>query len=225
MPTHLYCLVPARSELTLPPSIRLLSLGDIGAWASTTDRPSLSRDAREIAKATIEHDRVIGVALRQGTTPVPVSLADPYADDASASQDIAAHAESIARALEQMRGLVEMTTIIALTDMAPGAETAGRGRAYLEQLRSQPARAAIIADRVATVFQSVSQRVRQRTENARVSLSHLVSRDSIDEYRARAVSQTGEGYRLVVDGPRAPYSFACFSPQRGIISDGAASAA
>src|SRR4051812_3435780 len=108
MPTHLYCLVPARSELTLPPTIRLLTAGDVAAWVATSTASSLSREAREVGRATVEHDRIIGAALAQGITPVPVSLADPYPDDIAVSRDIAEHADAIARALSRVRDAVEM---------------------------------------------------------------------------------------------------------------------
>lgn len=221
MPTHLYCLVPARSELTLPPSIRLLVAGEIVGWASTTEAASISRDAREVARSTVEHDRVIGAALAQGVTPVPVTLADPYADDDDASRDVAAHTDAIAGALARVRDLVEMTTIVSLTDSPPPPDAAGRGRAYLEQLRSQPERVGAIADRIEAELRPLAGEARRRGEGATLALSHLTSRAQVDSYRAQTLALAGAAYRIVIDGPRAPYSFSRFSPRRGIVHDGA----
>jgi hypothetical protein len=225
MPTHLYCLLPARSELRLPPTIRFLVAGEIGGWAATTAMAALSRDVRDVARATVEHDRVIGAALAQGITPVPVSLADPYTDDEAAGRDIAAHAEDVARALARVRDRVEMTTIISLTESPPPPSGTGRGRAYLEQLRSRAARLGDIADRVTHAARPFAGEPRRRGDGPALSLSHLIPRGGVDEYRNLGLALAGQGYRLVIDGPRAPYSFARFSPQGGILIDGAASAA
>jgi hypothetical protein len=224
---HLYCLLPARSETTPPstPPIHVLDFGRMTAWISEASAPALSRDARDIARAAVEHDRVIGAALAQGVTPVPASLIDPYESEAAARADIEPHLDAIASALEQVRGKWEMTTIIAVTDATPPAGAIGRGRRYLEQLRSQPVRAKEIADRIAESLYAVGGAGRLRTENGRVALSHLIPRDATAEYRALALAGAGEGYRIVVDGPRAPYSFTKFAARRGIVTDAAASTA
>ena len=225
MPTHLYCLVPARSELRLPPTIRLLVAGDVAAWVASSTASSLSRDAREVGRATVEHDRVVSAALAQGVTPVPVSLADPYPDDSAASRDVAAHSAAIARALERIRDLVEMTTIVTLTDAAPPADAAGRGRAYLEQLQSQRARIGAIADRIAAELRTTAGDARRRGDGSTAALSHLIPRDAVEAYHDRVISLAGQGFRILIDGPRAPYSFTRFSPRQGILDDGTASAA
>jgi hypothetical protein len=195
------------------------------AWVSDSTAAALSRDARDIARAAVEHDRVIGFAISQGVTPLPASLADPYEDDAAARADLEPHLDAIAQAFDRLKGHVEMTTIVAITDVAPQAGVAGRGRAYLEQLRSQPARANEVAHRIAASLRDLAGTARRRTDQGRVALSHLVDRDAVGEYRTRALAGAGEGYRIVVDGPRAPYSFARFSARRGILSDAPASTA
>jgi hypothetical protein len=221
MPTHLYCLVPARGELRLPgtPPIRVLGFGPVSAWVSDAAGAALSRDARDVARAAVEHDRVIGAALGQGVTPLPAALADPYEDDAAASADIALHMGAIADALDRMQGRVEMTIIVALTDAPPPPDAAGRGRAYMEQLRSQSSRANEVADRIAASLEPIAGNGRRRADRGRVAVSHLVDRGAVDEYRVRALASAGDGYRIVIDGPRAPYSFARYSPRRGVIAD------
>ena len=227
MPTHLFCLLPARSNLVAPatPQVRVLTVSGVAARVADAKAPRLSRDARDAARATLEHDRIVGAALMQGVTPVPALLADPYDDDASASWDIASNDASIEAALARVHNMVEMTVIIGVSDTPPSPATAGSGRRYLEQLRSLPARAAAIADRVADALRDAAGEPRRRGEGGRVGLSHLILRTRIDDYRRLAQSQTGAGYRIVIDGPRAPYSFARFSPRHGILPDEAASTA
>lgn len=218
MPTHLYCLLPAGRDVAPPdsPAVRALVLDGIVAWVADAASARLPRDLREAARATLEHDRVVSVPLSHGVTPVPASLADPYESDAAALSDVEAHGESIVAALAVVDGRVEMTTIVAVHDTLPAAEAAGRGRAYLEQLRSLPSRAASIADRVAARLSAVAGAAARRNDGGRVALSHLIPVSDVERYRSAARSCDGEGYRIVIDGPRAPYSFAAFAPGRGI---------
>jgi hypothetical protein len=227
MPTHLYCLLPPGSSAAPPdsPPIRVITVDGIVAWVGDADAPRLSRDVRQATRATIEHDRVISAALAHGVSPVPAALADPYASDADAAADVTAHRSEILKALAAIRDRVEMTVVIGLTDAPPAEQSAGRGRAYLEQLRTLPSRAAAIADRVSAVLEPIAGEGRRRGEGGRAAVSHLVSRDAISRYRQAALTASGEGYRLVIDGPRAPYSFASFSPGNGIVTHSPAPAA
>jgi hypothetical protein len=219
MPTHLFCLIPAGNSIAPPPPARAVDLGVATAWVGDVEADSLSRDARDAARATIEHDRVIGAAMTQGVTPIPASLADPYATDAEMQADVLAHAGELEPAFLAVAGLVEMTTIIGMHDVSPPVDSPGRGRAYLEQLRSLPERAAAIGDRIERRMSSRFADARRRGEGGRVALSHLVPPSGVEDYRHMARANAGEGYRVAVDGPRAPYSFAMFSPRRGLLTD------
>ena len=223
MPTHLYCLLPAGSSATPPesPPIRRVEMAGLVAWVADADAPRLSRDVRDAARATLEHDRVVNAALSQGITPVPAMLADPYASDEEAVRDIEAHAAQITAGLADVGDRVEMTVIVGVVDSPPPASVEGRGRAYLEQLRSLPSRAASAADRIEKSLQAFGGS-RRRADGGRVGLSHLVSRSAVEQYREAALRQAAEGFRLVIDGPRAPYSFAAFSPRRGVSRTGSA---
>ena len=218
MPTHLYCLLPPGSSVAPPASVRAIPLRAGVAWVSDADSPRLSRDARDAARATVEHDRVVSAALSAGVTPVPASLADPYADDADLKSDVDVHADNIRLAYARLAGMVEMTVIVAVHDEAPPADAPNRGRAYLEQLKNLPARAAEAAARVEHGLPQIPD-VRRRAEGGQVAISHLVPRTAEQTYRDAAAGMGGEGYRIVVDGPRAPYSFALFAPRRGLITD------
>ena len=202
-----------------PAGIRVVDAPFARAWIADATQPRLSRDARDTARATIEHDRVIGAALAQDVTPMPASLADPYDDDAAMLADIAAHGDVMRPAFMAIAGMVEMTTIIAMQDAPPPADTPGRGKTYLEQIRSAPNRAGAIADRIAGSLTELFSDSRRRGEGGTVALSHLMPRGAIDLYRTLSLSHAGEGYRLVIDGPRAPYSFALYSPRRGLITE------
>ena len=216
MPTHLYCLLPRGSSAVAPPDVRVVETPTALAWVGDVADAWLSRDARDAARATIAHDRIIGSALQQGVTPMPASLTDPYEDDAALRADIAGHVAGIERAFPAIAGMIEMTTIVAVHDAPPAADSPGRGKAYLEQIRSAPARAAAVADRLSVSLNARFPDSRRRDDGARVALSHLMPRAAIDLYRTMALGVAGDGYRIVIDGPRAPYSFALFSPRHGV---------
>jgi hypothetical protein len=218
MPTHLYCLLPAGSSAAPPAPVRAVVVRSVVAWVGEAESPRLSRDARDAARAAVDHDRVIGAALTQGMTPVPAALADPYQDDAEMAADVDSHAKDIEALFPAFAGMVEMTTIMAVHDDAPTKETPNRGRAYLEQLRSLPARAADVAARVERGM-SQFPHLRRRAEGGRVALSHLVPFAAAQDYRAVALGLAADGYRMVVDGPRAPYSFGVFAPRRGVMTE------
>jgi hypothetical protein len=217
MPTHLYCLLPTGSSASPPASVRALAVRGIVAWVSDTESPRLSRDARDAARAVLAHDRVVAAAVEQGVTPVPASLADPYESDQSAIDDISSAADAVSGMLRDVAGKVEMTAIVSVIDAAPAEAAASRGREYLEQIRSRPGRAQAVAGRVAEALVVVGGEPRVRPAADRVALSHLIPRDQVVKYREAAQAAGGDGYRIVVDGPRAPYSFATFRPRGGTI--------
>ena len=219
MPTRLYCLLPRESSAVPPAGVRVLDAQVAIAWVSDTDEPRISRDARDAARATIDHDRVVGSALAQDVTPIPASLADPYPDDAALVSDVASHAEMLEPAFMAVAGMVEMTTIVALRDATPPADEPGRGKAYLEQIRTAPQRANDVADRIARALSESFADSARRGDGGTVALSHLMPRTAIDLYRTLCLANAAPGYKLVIDGPRPPYSFALFSPGRGLVTE------
>jgi Gas vesicle synthesis protein GvpL/GvpF len=230
MPTHLYCLLPAGSDSTppladsLPPAerggaaVRALRVGGIVAWVASTAESRLTREGRRAAAEAVRHDRVIARALARGVTPVPATLADPYPDDDALIAGIGGRTAEIVKSLDRVAGAVEMAVILAPRDS--GGEIAetpvaagGPGRQYLERRRDLPARLAAAADEIDERLRPIALDSSRRADKDRVGLSHLIRRADVDRYRAIAVAHLSERYRIVVDGPRAPYSFAAFSPR------------
>jgi hypothetical protein len=225
MPTHLYCLLPAGSDSAPPEladasaAVRGLRVGGIVAWVASTTEPRLTREGRRAADAAVRHDRIIAHALSRGVTPVPATLADPYPSDAALVDDVGSRIEEIVASLGRVSGAVEMAVILAPREAgresvdqpaAPG----GPGRQYLERQRDLPARLAAAADDIDERLRPTALASSRRADKDRVGLSHLVRTADVDLYRAIAVAQLSDRYRIVVDGPRAPYSFAAFSPRQ-----------
>lgn len=217
MPTHLYCLL-ASAGVSMPEGVDAHTVAGLVAWTRETGERQIPRDPRGAAKATLEHDGVVGAALLAGVTPVPASLADPYESLAACLGDVERHAAGIGQALELIRGRGEMTTIAAIDAAPPAPDTAGRGRAYLEQLRSLPMRADRLARQIDDALRSFAHATARRVDGGRAAVSHLVDISRGGEYRRAALDIRLDAARITVDGPRAPYSFAAFSPGKGIVS-------
>lgn len=203
------------------------------AWVSEVER-SLPVSIEGVR----EHDAVIDAALNTGGTPVPARYGQRFASDEDCRAALASRAASVTSLLDTLKGMVEMTLLFAPTtrralrelqpnatpaaSSAAAARAAGPGRGYLEALRARDNRrqeiASLASELAARVSSAVAPLVRRSLEHTAVAelplltVSHLVSREVAEEYRRRAESVVcGDEVRVLVIGPRAPYSFCTLS--------------
>lgn len=241
MTTHLYCVLPRTERGAVPPglhgvdggAVRALGLDGLVAWVSDVDRghPVSIEGIRA-------HNDVVDVAMETGSTPVPVRFGQRFGDDHACRMALSGRAASIERLLATMQGFVEMTVIITpstsrmVDDLEPllpemfDSEAAGAGRRYLDTLRKREARTGAIHQATdatageisAAAMSFVHQTLEHQTTTPMPlrTISHLISRDDIDAYRA-ALSQArgAPGLRFLVIGPRAPYSFCALGDEAG----------
>jgi hypothetical protein len=238
MPTYLYCLLTSRADIESAPvtargiggsPVRALSTGALEAWVSTVSSPSPAAALEAIR----EHDAVVSAALATGRTPLPARFGQTWPSDAGCVAAIAERAADFESALRRISGLVEMTVCTlpstpvgprprhALPHLARAADPDGApGRAYLEQLRARAdherhLRAALerLRARVSGALGGIARgevaEIRGRNEALSLAVSYLVERGSEGDFR-RAVQEVSREAtaRLVIAGPRAPYSFA-----------------
>jgi hypothetical protein len=232
MPTYLYCVLtrgdgdePAEGSVRgiADMTVRALPAGTLEAWVSTiaTWTPTPTVDAVK------QHDSVVAAALATGRTPLPARFGQSWPSDAACVASILDRTAELEPLLRRVAGLVEMTVCTLLPGMppavrAPGPATddASPGRAYLNELRAR-------ADRerhLRVALEALRSRLRAalgplaRDEVAEIrgsdkalalAVSYLVERGGETEFR-RAVEEVAHdaAARLVVAGPRAPYSFA-----------------
>ena len=96
--------------------------------------------------------------------------------------------------------------------------TGGVGRRYLETLRRREATTGVIARFADELAERLSAAVEPLVRSARVhqpvtrmplrTISHLIARTDVDTYRQSVETiESGKERRVLVIGPRAPYSF------------------
>ena len=228
MPTHVYCLTSAPDEP--PPGlaglggapVRAIGAAPLRAWVSTVPAPPPAASA----EAARVHDAVVDAALATGTTPVPARFGQRYESDAECLTVLARHAGEMTALLARVDGLVEMTVVARLedaavsdrgpardSDSAPGHAYLARRKAELASERNVQRLAAAVQRRIHDAVQPLARdevaRLAPAPGGGTLSLSHLVPRDAVAEYR-RTVANCGTDPDLppcVTLGPHAPYRF------------------
>ncbi len=230
MAIYLYCLTEPGCE---PPAglrgiaggaVRAVDVaGRLAAWVS--DLPD------EPGPATTEqaklHDRVVRAALAR-ETPLPARFGQSFVGEAALRGALEARVDQLESSLARLRGGVEMTVRILLprtgklegASGAPSSSTVGAGRAYMARLRERQRASAELLRQAeflqARVTRAVDGFTREEVcspvmpEARSFSVSHLVAREAVGEYRLAVDSlmEADPALRLLVSGPWAPYSFA-----------------
>lgn len=228
MRTHLYCLLPAASRDALPEAtsgidgapVRSLVFGEIVAWVSDV----AYRSSTPISSVRA-HDAVIAAALSTGSTPLPARFGQRFPDDEACRSALGKRYPALATAVDAIQGFVEMTLLLTLAapreeDLQPlppaGAEL-GTGRRYLEMLRAREDTARKFSENLDHLSDGLVAAVRGFIRQSSVqdgvkrpfrTISHLIEREDVAAYTeaARAAQMPAE-CRMLVIGPRAPYTF------------------
>jgi hypothetical protein len=239
MPTYLYCVVPAadvsEAAPVTPPGIgggavRVLSVGPLEAWVSTIAEGA----PRGTVQAAREHDAVVSAALATGRTPLPARFGQVWPSDAACIASVRQRAGELEPLARRMAGLVEMTVCTLLPGMPPAMrplsaphDGTAPGSAYLRELRARVDRERHLRAALESLRAQVSRaigplsrgevaEIRGSDQALALSVSFLVERGREPHFR-RAVDEVAReaAARLVVAGPRAPYSFAPAARQPG----------
>lgn len=233
MSTHLYCIVPGGRRAPLPRGltgideerIRTLSIDGLVAWVSDVERRT------PVSVSGIRaHDAVVEAALETGATPVPARFGQRFDDDDACRLALTSRAASVEAVLARIQGYVEMTLIITpstgkmLSDLKPAIPSKGQsvaegtGREYLEGLRAREEATGVIRHAIDELATRLTEAARRHIHRSAVheqftrlplrTLSHLIPRDAVEQYRETLKPvPTSREFRYLVIGPRAPYSF------------------
>jgi alkylhydroperoxidase/carboxymuconolactone decarboxylase family protein YurZ len=226
---YLYCLLRAAREP--PPNllgvdgalVRAVDLGGLGAWVSDSAAPAMAASSE---RARI-HDRVVRTALER-ETPLPARFGQIVANEAALAEVVSSRRAAFESALERVAGTVEMTVRVLVATGAEAGEASkmresGKGttsgREYLEQLaavqrqeRHLLADAGIVRGRVSSAVRGLVRAeafAGAAAGSSMATLSHLVPRENIEDYRSALLVLRDEepALAIMMSGPWAPYSF------------------
>ncbi len=232
MPTYLYCVLE-RTDGDAPQveavrgigeqPVRVLRTHALEAWVSTTPQSVVEPTVAAI-KA---HDAVVSAALATGRTPLPVRFGQTWPSDSACIASVETRASELEPVLRRVAGLVEMTVYTRFSGVqparpvAPAAPSGARpGRAYLEGLRARADRERHLHTALEALRARVSAalgplardeiaEIRESDQALALSVSYLVERGGEARFRETVQHIANDAAaRLVVAGPRAPYSFA-----------------
>jgi hypothetical protein len=241
MTTHLYCVLPRPLRGGAPTGVkgiggaevRAIPVDGLTAWVSDIGRRM---------PATIDgiraHNDVVEAAMETGSTPLPARYGQRFDDDEACRAALIGRASSIEPLIAAMQGFIEMTVLITpstnrmIRDLEPvipemfDSTTLGAGRRYLDTLRKREARTGEISeatDGIALELADAAAAFVERTLSHQTmtpmplrTISHLVAREKVDAYRAAAAAvHGGSEYRILLIGPRAPYSFCALGSEPG----------
>lgn len=230
MATYLYCVLTA-STAELPPAsggvggapVRVLPVDDrssLEAWVATLEEATFRVTGRELARQAILHNEIITAALATGRTPLPARFGSYFPSDAACLSVLETRAAELRASLARLAGLVEMSVLVVPPRPSvvsePERQAPGAGRRYLEKLRERARRLEAAHRLRDDVVRSIGDVVRSLAQGEThdvdatgiVSIAHLLRRQDVTRYRevVRAIPSR-DGIRLIVAGPRAPYSF------------------
>jgi hypothetical protein len=204
--------------------VRTLSLGDLEAWVATIEESTIRSIGRALGEQAVLHNEVVAAALSGGRTPLPARFGSHFANDALCLAILRARAPQLNDAMTRLAGTVEMSVLVvsnpcvrpAESRPLPDRDAPDVGRRYLEMVRQRARRAEADQAALEALVSEVRSKVREvargesrgRGAHGVVSIAHLMRRDDVARYRdALGSLPEPNGFRLIVSGPRAPYSF------------------
>jgi hypothetical protein len=189
--------------------IEFVEFGSVHAAVErSAERPAVSE-----AALRTQHEIVIRISATVDDV-LPVRFG-AYVEEAELRQLVAIRRDVIQRALDLVRGRVQMTARIrgpqASNDRAAASTTiaAATGTAYLEARRAAAARPLTpMAMTVAAAVRhlAVSERVDSETTRTSTAMYHLIDKRRVKEYNDALSSLRSSA--LTVTGPWPPFAFA-----------------
>ena len=234
MVTYLYCVLAPPKTDAFPSGLTGLAgtpvravvvheREGVEAWIATIEESTLHASGSALAKLAVAHNEVVDAALATGRTPLPARFGTRFADDDALLTTLQERQAQLIDRLHRVAGAVEMSVLVVPTDRAqmhsttqPRRDEPAAGRRYLEAVRERTrsegqrhVEANRVAERVSQAVSVVTIGEIRSTSATVLSIAHLVRQNDLERYRIE-LSQldVGEKFRIIVAGPRAPYSFA-----------------
>lgn len=234
MVTYLYCVLSPPKTDAFPAGLSglagapvrpvvLRERDGLEAWVATLDEATLEATGSQLARLALVHNEVVEAALATGRTPLPARFGARFVDDDAVLDDLRGRHRALLDRLHRVADAIEMSVLVVPTNQSetrsatrPRRDEPAAGRRYLEAVRERTrseeqryAGACKVADRVSEAVSPIARGEVRSTSPGVLSLAHLVWLADIDRYRVALSKLAVDGeFRIIVSGPRAPYSFA-----------------
>ena len=233
MVTYLYCVLsPTKSE-AFPAGLAgiggalvrplVVPQGDsLEAWVATIDETTLHATGSALAKLALLHNEIVDAALATGRTPLPARFGTRFPDDETLLANLEERRGELCDRLDRVARTIEISVLVVPRNRTekpvatpPKRDEPAAGRRYLESIRERTRSeehrsrgATQVADRVSQAVAGMTRgEVRSMSPNV-LSIAHLVWLGDLERYRiALSELDAGDEFRIIVGGPRAPYSF------------------
>jgi Gas vesicle synthesis protein GvpL/GvpF len=185
--------------------VRLLRTPELAALYSEHQRPGFDASA----DAPWRHDLVVQAAMRGGSV-LPARLGTTFAGPSDLAARLTGEETRLRRALENVRGCVELAVRVSVPDLTSSASQSGH--AYIKaKLADQQARRTV-AER--TLVPLAAHAVRSQTrgmssDTSTLTASYLVRAPEVERFagRVRELARRHGELSLSCTGPWPPYSF------------------
>jgi Gas vesicle synthesis protein GvpL/GvpF len=193
--------------------VRSVPAGDVDVLVSEHDHIESSADVDDLWA----HEAVVESAGEKGRAVLPLRLGTVLPDEAAVVGLVDERAQEFTRALDRVRGAVEIGVRAAVTEGAPEPkpETNERpGTAYLMTRLAQKQRGDEVIDLVHRPLADLAREHvrldRSIGDFSSVRLAYLVDEDAVEPFQERVQDLEAEldHVRLACTGPWPPYSFA-----------------
>lgn len=196
----------------------LRAIGEDGLFAIVSDHEHAPTQAS--ANELWIHESVVEDAMADATV-LPARLGSTLPDDAAVRDLLRARRDELERALDRVRGAVELGVRAAVPSAArepkaPAADSERAGTAYmqarLDRERRSARTVAQIHEPLAALARADTSRLVTR-DRPTLNAAYLVDRERMDEFMARLedVKANSEA-AIVCTGPWPPYSFSSVEP-------------
>lgn len=187
----------------LPDGVGLLRVDGIGGVYG----PAPEEEARPTEDALWAHERVVEALMDDGAV-LPARFGTVVADLERLEEELLRRKAEFARALERVRGRVELGVRAAWIGQRPAGGRAASGRDYLEHKLELQQATASLHEPLARLAVESTVRVLPGPDLTLVA-AYLVDREAVAPFREEAerLARTLEGVRLACTGPWPPYNF------------------
>jgi len=185
--------------------VRLLRTPEVAGLYSEHDRTGFDASA----DALWRHDLVVQAVMRAGSV-LPARFGTTFAGPSELVARLTGEQARLRRALENVRGCVELAVRVSVPDLPSSASQSGHAYIQAKLAETQARRA--VAERTLVPLAAYAVRSQTRgmsSDTGTLTASYLVRAPEVERFagRVRELARRHGGLSLSCTGPWPPYSF------------------